>query len=170
MADSRYLVISLSGDVLPTATHGQITSLRGWRCRYDLKSGTFDIPNDFLDGNAKAMPTSQSTPPISPILTDTPPPEPSQTYTVTDDMGRGYTVSAHDYQVLEKMKADLAPIIDSINKLQAKQQQDSAELQQEKTSLDTSDQATVDRYNGKVDTYNARRQSWAQKLTTTTLG
>ena len=33
--DSRYLVISLSGDVSPDRGHGQIRSVRGWRCRYD---------------------------------------------------------------------------------------------------------------------------------------
>src|SRR5262249_4603363 len=40
--DSRYLVVTLSGDVSPNGRHGQIRSLRGWRCRYDLQNGTFD--------------------------------------------------------------------------------------------------------------------------------
>jgi len=52
--DSRYLVISLSGDVLPNRKHGQIRSLRGWYCRYDLQKGTFDVPPDFAENNATA--------------------------------------------------------------------------------------------------------------------
>ena len=35
--DSRYLVISLSGEVSPNSRHGQLRSVRGWRCRYDLQ-------------------------------------------------------------------------------------------------------------------------------------
>ncbi len=53
--DSRYLVITLSGDVLPTKRHGQINSVRGWRCRYDLQTGKFDVPSDFAEHNAKAI-------------------------------------------------------------------------------------------------------------------
>jgi hypothetical protein len=53
--DSRYLVISLSGDVSPNRKHGQIRSLRGWHCRYDLQKGTFDVPPDFAENNAKAI-------------------------------------------------------------------------------------------------------------------
>lgn len=53
--DSRYIVISLSGSVLPTSHHGQIDALRGWRCRYDLQSGKFDVPPDFAENNAKAI-------------------------------------------------------------------------------------------------------------------
>lgn len=53
--DSRYLVISLSGEVSPTARHGQLRSLRGWRCRYDLQKGRFDVPPSFADNNAKAI-------------------------------------------------------------------------------------------------------------------
>lgn len=52
--DSRYLVISLSGDVFPTKRHGQILSLRDWECRYDLQTGRFDVPEDFAKGNAEA--------------------------------------------------------------------------------------------------------------------
>jgi hypothetical protein len=52
--DSRYLVITLSGDVLPNGRHGQLRSLRGWRCRYDLQHGRFDVPPDFAESNAKA--------------------------------------------------------------------------------------------------------------------
>jgi hypothetical protein len=53
--DNRYLVISLSGDVSPNRKHGQIRSLRGWRCRYDLQKGSFDVPPDFAENNAKAI-------------------------------------------------------------------------------------------------------------------
>lgn len=53
--DSRYLVISLSGEVEPNRHHGQIRSLDDWRCRYDLQKGTFDVPPDFLKNNAKAI-------------------------------------------------------------------------------------------------------------------
>ena len=53
--DSRYLVISLSGEVSPTSRHGQLRSLRGWRCRYDLQKGAFDVPPSFADNNAKAI-------------------------------------------------------------------------------------------------------------------
>jgi hypothetical protein len=53
--DNRYLVISLSGDVSPDRRHGQIRALRGWRCRYDLQKGTFDVPPEFAGHNAKAI-------------------------------------------------------------------------------------------------------------------
>ena len=53
--DNRYLVISLSGDVSPNRQHGQIRALRGWRCRYDLQKGTFDVPPEFADNNVKAI-------------------------------------------------------------------------------------------------------------------
>jgi hypothetical protein len=53
--DSRYLVITLSGEVLPNGQHGQLRSLRGWRCRYDLQTGTFDVPPEFAVNNAKAI-------------------------------------------------------------------------------------------------------------------
>jgi len=54
--DSRYLVISLSGD--NTERH-QIRSVRGWRCRYDLQKGTFDVPPEFAGDNAKAITPTQ---------------------------------------------------------------------------------------------------------------
>jgi hypothetical protein len=50
--DSHYLVISLSGD---NTQHHQVRSVRGWRCRYDLEKGTFDVPPDFAENNAKAI-------------------------------------------------------------------------------------------------------------------
>jgi hypothetical protein len=53
--DSRYLVIALSGQVSPNNRHGQLRSVRGWRCRYDLQKGTFDVPPDFAGDNAKAI-------------------------------------------------------------------------------------------------------------------
>jgi hypothetical protein len=53
--DSRYLVISLSGDVLPNSHHGQLQPVRGWHCRYDLKTGKFDVPADFAKSNAEAI-------------------------------------------------------------------------------------------------------------------
>jgi hypothetical protein len=53
--DSRYLVVTLSGDVEPDKRHGQIRSVRGWRCRYDLQKATFDVPPEFKDHNAKAI-------------------------------------------------------------------------------------------------------------------
>jgi hypothetical protein len=53
--DSRYLVIALSGEVSPNNHHGQLRSVRGWRCRYDLQKGTFDVPPDFARDNAKAI-------------------------------------------------------------------------------------------------------------------
>jgi hypothetical protein len=53
--DGRYLVISLSGEVSPNRRHGQIRSVRGWRCRYDLQKGTLDVPPEFADDNAKAI-------------------------------------------------------------------------------------------------------------------
>jgi hypothetical protein len=53
--DSGYIVISLSGSVLPTSHHGQIDALNGWRCRYDLQTGKFDVPADFAGNNVKAI-------------------------------------------------------------------------------------------------------------------
>jgi hypothetical protein len=53
--DSRYLVIGLWGEVEPTHRHGQILSLRGWHCRYDLEKGRFDVPTSFAQNNAKAI-------------------------------------------------------------------------------------------------------------------
>jgi hypothetical protein len=53
--DSRYLVIGLSGEVSPTRQHGQLLSVRDWRCRYDLQRNTFDVPAEFAQNNAKAI-------------------------------------------------------------------------------------------------------------------
>jgi len=51
--DSRYLVISLSGDAFFKGH--QIRTLGGWHCRYDLQKGTFDVPPDFAENNVKAI-------------------------------------------------------------------------------------------------------------------
>jgi hypothetical protein len=50
--DSRYIVISLSFD-----TQGEKPSpwIEGWRCVYDLKTGAFSVPPDFVENNAKAI-------------------------------------------------------------------------------------------------------------------
>jgi hypothetical protein len=53
--DNRYIVIGLGGEVEPTHKHGQIISIDGWLCRYDLKTGAFDVPAAFLKDNAKAI-------------------------------------------------------------------------------------------------------------------
>lgn len=53
--DSRYLVITLSGDVDPNDRHGQLSTVRGWRCRYDLVKGTFDVPTSFARHNARSI-------------------------------------------------------------------------------------------------------------------
>lgn len=53
--DSRYLVITLSGSVSPNRRHGQIDVPNGWRCRYDLQTGKFDVPADFAENNTKAI-------------------------------------------------------------------------------------------------------------------
>jgi hypothetical protein len=53
--DSRYIVISLSGNLDPTAHHGQMLQVRGWRCRYNLQTGKFDVPADFAANNKQAL-------------------------------------------------------------------------------------------------------------------
>ena len=52
---NRYLVITLWGEVEPNLRHGQLLTVRGWRCRYDLEKGTFDVPASFAQNNAKAI-------------------------------------------------------------------------------------------------------------------
>jgi hypothetical protein len=39
----------------PGHFHGQLRPLRGWRCRYDLQKGTFDVPPEFAEKNAEAI-------------------------------------------------------------------------------------------------------------------
>jgi hypothetical protein len=53
---NRYLVIALSGDADVRGRKPMQTSVvRGWRCRYDLQTGKFDVPALFSDDNAKAV-------------------------------------------------------------------------------------------------------------------
>ena len=54
-ADNRYLVISLSGEIEAKHPKNGVRWLHGWRCRYDLKSGKFDVPGVFAKGNAEAL-------------------------------------------------------------------------------------------------------------------
>jgi hypothetical protein len=54
-SDNRYLVITLWGEVDSNEQHGQLRSVRGWRCRYDLATGRFDVPASFARYNAKAI-------------------------------------------------------------------------------------------------------------------
>jgi hypothetical protein len=50
--DSRFIVISLSFD----AYGGKVPppSVHAWRCVYDLKTGEFSVPSDFIQHNADA--------------------------------------------------------------------------------------------------------------------
>jgi hypothetical protein len=53
---NRYLVIGLSGDAdIKTRKPMQTGVVNGWRCRYDLQTGKFDVPPLFSDDNAKAL-------------------------------------------------------------------------------------------------------------------
>jgi hypothetical protein len=54
--DNRYLLISLFGDAdVEGRKPMQTTVVHGWRCRYDLVTGKFDVPSLFSDDNAKAV-------------------------------------------------------------------------------------------------------------------
>jgi hypothetical protein len=53
--ENRYLVIWLWGEVEPNGKHHQLLTVRGWRCRYDLQEGKFDVPESFAKGNAEAL-------------------------------------------------------------------------------------------------------------------
>ncbi|MCP3404527.1 hypothetical protein [Bradyrhizobium sp. CCGB01] len=53
--DNRYLVISLSGEMDKHPKNVAVKGLADWRCRYDLKTGTFDVPAMFAKGNAEAL-------------------------------------------------------------------------------------------------------------------
>jgi hypothetical protein len=53
--ENRYLVLALSGDVDANHKHHQLSSVHGWRCRYDLQKGTFDVPAEFAKNNAEAL-------------------------------------------------------------------------------------------------------------------
>jgi hypothetical protein len=54
--DSRYLVIGLSFDT--QGEHPPSPWVEDWRCIYDLKTGTFSVPADFADNNARALKTA----------------------------------------------------------------------------------------------------------------
>jgi hypothetical protein len=53
--DSRYLLISLWGEVEPNRKHHQLRTVRGWRCRHDVEIGKFDVPPIFAKDNAAAL-------------------------------------------------------------------------------------------------------------------
>jgi hypothetical protein len=53
---NRYILIALSGDADVRGRKPMQTGVvHGWRCRYDLESGKFDVPALFSDNNAKAI-------------------------------------------------------------------------------------------------------------------
>lgn len=53
---NRYLVIALSGDADVKGRKPMQTGVvNGWRCRYDLQTGKFDVPAIFSRDNAKAL-------------------------------------------------------------------------------------------------------------------
>jgi hypothetical protein len=47
LAREGYLVFTLSGEVDATSKHHQLRSPHGWRFRYDLRKGSFDVSADF---------------------------------------------------------------------------------------------------------------------------
>jgi hypothetical protein len=52
---NRYILIALAGDADVKGREPMQTSVvHGWRCRYDLQTGKFDVPALFSDNNAKA--------------------------------------------------------------------------------------------------------------------
>lgn len=51
--DSRYLVLSLSFDI--QGQEKPTPWVEGWRCVYDMKTGKFTVPPDFVAHNAKAV-------------------------------------------------------------------------------------------------------------------
>jgi len=53
--DSRYLVVTLSGEVERAGPQKPTPTIYGWHCRYDLRNGTFDVPAEFAANNAKAL-------------------------------------------------------------------------------------------------------------------
>jgi hypothetical protein len=53
---NRYILISLSGDAdIKGRKPMQTSVVHGWRCRYDLQTGKFDVPAAFSRHNAKAV-------------------------------------------------------------------------------------------------------------------
>ncbi|WP_025032766.1 hypothetical protein [Bradyrhizobium sp. DOA9] len=53
--NNRYLLISLSGEMDEHPKNVAVKGLANWRCRYDLKTGQFDVPEMFAKGNAAAL-------------------------------------------------------------------------------------------------------------------
>jgi hypothetical protein len=54
--ENRYPLIGLSGDAdIKTRKPMQTGVVNGWRCRYDLQTGKFDVPRFFSNHNAKAI-------------------------------------------------------------------------------------------------------------------
>lgn len=53
--DNRYLVISLGGQYDKHPKNTVMKGLGDWQCRYDLKTGKFDVPAMFAKGNADAL-------------------------------------------------------------------------------------------------------------------
>ena len=54
--ENRYLLIGLSGDAdIVTRKPMQTGVANGWRCRYDLHTGKFDVPALFSNDNARAV-------------------------------------------------------------------------------------------------------------------
>ena len=51
--DSRYVAISLSFDA--QGEEKPLPWIEGWRCVYDLKTGTFSVPADFAEHNAEVV-------------------------------------------------------------------------------------------------------------------
>jgi len=53
---NRYIVIGLSGDAdVKGRKPSQTGVVNGWRCRYDLQTGKFDVPALFSSQNTKAL-------------------------------------------------------------------------------------------------------------------
>ncbi|WP_375311597.1 hypothetical protein WHZ77_32060 [Bradyrhizobium sp. A5] len=52
---NRYLVISLSGEMDKHPKNVAVKGLADWKCRYDLTTGKFDVPEMFAKGNAEAL-------------------------------------------------------------------------------------------------------------------
>ncbi len=53
--NNRYLLISLSGEMDKHPKNVAVKGLADWRCRYDLKTGKFDVPIMFAKQNAEAL-------------------------------------------------------------------------------------------------------------------
>ncbi|UWU69414.1 hypothetical protein [Bradyrhizobium sp. NC92] len=53
--NNRYLLISLSGEMDKHPKNVAVKGLADWKCRYDLKTGKFDVPAMFAKGNAEAL-------------------------------------------------------------------------------------------------------------------